>query len=159
MLAAIVVSLNGSFANKVSKIDGWIELYSRIYYGDRYLKINFRYPNKCYNMACTGLDDKLASARWSGLPTTGLAGKAYIAFYEDEDCEGYASHYELPHFGGIRDFDVQRVKGKISAFKVLSEPAIIDNGIGEVCMWTGALTEDGSVSEDNSISLVNSTMF
>ncbi|KAG3086362.1 hypothetical protein PI125_g18950 [Phytophthora idaei] len=99
-----------------SKINGTVDLYSGIYYNDRLLSVNIRYPNQCYNIDCSFLDDKVQSARWSGLPTTGIAGKAYIIFYEDFGCKGYKAAITLPHFGGIRDFDVQKVKGLISSF-------------------------------------------
>ncbi|KAL3669375.1 hypothetical protein V7S43_005771 [Phytophthora oleae] len=142
----------------VRKIDGTVTLYSGAYYNNRLLSINIRYPNQCYNIDCSFLDNKAESARWSGLPTTGIDGKAYIVFYEDFDCGGYETTITLPNFGGIRDFDVQKVKGLISSFKVKSEGELIDNGFSNVCSWTGASVVGGSVSQDDSLSMVNATV-
>ncbi|KAL4146892.1 hypothetical protein PRNP1_010648 [Phytophthora ramorum] len=138
----------------VNTFDGTIKLYSSTYYNDPLLTVNFTFPNQCYNVDCTALDNKIESAKWEGLPTTGIDGKAYIVFYEDFDCKGYSTAITLPHFGGIRDFDVQKVKGNISAFKVKSEADEIDNGSAYICMWTGAYVVGGSVSETDSISMV-----
>ncbi|KAG6975650.1 hypothetical protein JG688_00002157 [Phytophthora aleatoria] len=143
------------FANK---INGTVDLYSGIYYNDRLLSVNIRYPNQCYNIDCSFLDDKVQSARWSGLPTTGIAGKVYIIFYEDFGCKGYKAAITLPHFGGIRDFDVQKVKGLISSFMVRSVTELVDNGFSNVCSWTGSNVVGGYVSQDDTLHMVNATV-
>ncbi|POM62395.1 hypothetical protein PHPALM_28457 [Phytophthora palmivora] len=138
----------------ISKINGNVTIYSGIYYNNRLLTINVRFPNQCYNIDCNFLDNKLESARWDGLPTTGIAGKAYIVFYEDFGCKGHQTPITLPHFGGIRDFDVQKVKGQISAFMIKSQLETVDNGFSNVCSWTGANVVGGYVSQDDSLSMV-----
>jgi hypothetical protein len=134
-----------------STFDGVVKFYSKTYYRDRLLTINLNYPNQCYNIDCSSLDNKVESAKWSGIPTT---GKAYIIFYEDFNCGGYSTTVTLPHFGGIVDFDVQKVKGLISAFKIKVDGYSTDNGFSNVCSWKGASVAGGSVSQDDSISMV-----
>ncbi|KAG7382521.1 hypothetical protein PHYPSEUDO_004788 [Phytophthora pseudosyringae] len=159
LCALSAIALGFADANGiVSKINGTVQLYSGIYYNNHLLTINIRYPNQCYNIDCSFLDNKVQSAKWGGLPTTGIAGKAYIVFYEDFDCGGYKTSITLPNFGGIRDFDVQKVKGLISSFMVKSEGKLIDNGFSNVCSWTGANVVGGSVSQDDPISMVNATV-
>eukprot|EP00644_Phytophthora_capsici_P019190 jgi/Phyca11/133008/e_gw1.291.14.1 len=154
--AFLLLWVNGN--GLVSKIDGTVTLYSGIYYNDRLLSINIRYPNQCYNIDCSFLDNKVQSAKWSGLPTTGIYGKAYIVFYEDFNCGGYKATITLPNNGGIRDFDVQKVKGLISSFMVKSVTELVDNGFSNVCSWTGANVVGGFASQDASLSMVNATV-
>ncbi|GMF55936.1 unnamed protein product [Phytophthora fragariaefolia] len=138
----------------VTKINGTVSIYTSTSYNSRLLTINVRYPNQCYNVDCSFLDNKIASAKWTNLPTTGLDGRAYIVFYEDFDCGGYHSTITLPNSGGIQTFDGQKINGLISAFMIKSEKADVDNGIANVCSWTGASVVGGSVSQDDSISMV-----
>ncbi|RLN96532.1 hypothetical protein BBJ28_00003464 [Nothophytophthora sp. Chile5] len=117
-------SFTGCFAiegfNRFSWVpfDGWIALYGGTYYRGPLCTLQLTVPNRCFTFARENLNDRVASARWSGLPTTGLSGKAYIRFYSDQGCEGNYATIQLPHFGGIRDFDVQKVKGDITSFMV-----------------------------------------
>ncbi|RLN96534.1 hypothetical protein BBJ28_00003466 [Nothophytophthora sp. Chile5] len=151
---AFLAAFAGSLADDdVSTFEGYIKLYARIYYGDPFLTVNFNYPNRCYNLDCDTLNNKIASAKWKNLPTIGFDGRAYIAFYSDKDCTGYKSTYELPHFGGIRDFDVQKVKGNITCFMVLSESKVVENGISDVCDWSSVGAEGDVVEEDPTLSL------
>ncbi|GMF33709.1 unnamed protein product [Phytophthora lilii] len=153
----IIVGLTA--ANVISsKIDGTVKLYSSPFYNDPLLDINIRYPNQCYNVDCSFLDNKVASAKWTGLPTTGTAGSAYIVFYEDFDCGGDEFSLALPHYGGIRDFGNVKLNGQISAFMVRSEGKLISNGFSNVCSWTGADVVGGSVSQDDSLLMVNATV-
>ncbi|KAF1779628.1 hypothetical protein GQ600_3120 [Phytophthora cactorum] len=135
-----------------SKINGTVDLYSGIYYNDRLLSVNIRYPNQCYNIDCSFLDDKVQSARWSGLPTTGIAGKAYIIFYEDFGCKGYKATSHFPILAAFK------VKGLISSFMVRSVTELVDNGFSNVCSWTGSNVVGGYVSQDDTLHMVNATV-
>ncbi|GMF33707.1 unnamed protein product [Phytophthora lilii] len=130
------------------KFDGSIRLYSSVYYDQRLLTVNFSTPNRCYNINCANLDNKIASAKWWGLPITGLAGKAYITFYTDTNCHGHQASTTLPHSGGIREFILPSVKGNITSFMVRSESRIQRHGSANVCTWIGVNVTGGSVSED-----------
>ncbi|KAG3086358.1 hypothetical protein PI124_g10769 [Phytophthora idaei] len=142
----------------LTTINGTVDLYSGVYYNNRFLSINIQYPNRCYNVDCNFLANKVESAKWSGLPTTGIDGKAYIVFYAESGCKGYKATITLPHFGGIRDFDVQKVKGAINSFTVMSVTKLVDNGFSNVCSWTGSNVVGGYVAEDNTINMVNATV-
>ncbi|KAG6617040.1 uncharacterized protein IUM83_04748 [Phytophthora cinnamomi] len=143
-----------SVCTAVTKINGTVAIYSTTNYKNRLLTINVRYPNQCYNVDCSALDNKVESAKWTNLPTTGLDGKAYIVFYEDFDCGGNEASITLPNSGGIKSFDGNKVDGVISAFKIKSQASDVDNGFSNVCSWTGADVVGGSVSQDDSLSLV-----
>lgn len=131
--------------------DGNIKLYSGAYYDHLLLAINFNMPNRCYNVNCTNIDNKTASAKWSGLPTTGWVGKAYITFYTEVDCQGSKTSALLPHNGGIREFPFPKIKGDITSFMVRSESRKRRHGSENVCSWSGANVEGSTVSEaDNS---------
>ncbi|KAF4029028.1 hypothetical protein GN244_ATG19279 [Phytophthora infestans] len=138
-----------SAAGFTSKINGTVDLYAGAYYNDHLLSVNIRYPNQCYNIDCEFLDNMVESARWGGLPTTGIAGKAYIVFYEDSECRGNKLTITLPHFGGIRDFNPHKVKGRISAFMVKAVTELVDNASSYVCMWAGSDVVGGYVSQDD----------
>ncbi|KAF1779626.1 hypothetical protein PC129_g11543 [Phytophthora cactorum] len=127
--------------------EGNIELYSGSYYDRKLLSIDIYMPNRCYNVNCTNIDNKTASAKWSGLPTTGWVGKAFITFYADTDCKGSQTSALLPHNGGIREFVFPKVKGDISSFMVRSESKKRRHGSANVCDWKGADEDGGSVSE------------
>ncbi|KAG2929340.1 hypothetical protein PC119_g14178 [Phytophthora cactorum] len=142
----------------LTTINGTVDLYSGVYYNNRFLSINIQYPNRCYNVDCNFLANKVESAKWSGLPTTGIDGKAYIVFYAESGCKGYKAIITLPHFGGIRDFDVQKVKGAINSFTVMSVTKLVNNGFSNVCSWTGSNVDGGYVAEDNTINMVNTTV-
>ncbi|KAG7382522.1 Epsin-1, required for endocytosis and actin patch assembly [Phytophthora pseudosyringae] len=129
------------------KFDGNVELYSGAYYDHRLLHVNIHMPNRCYNVNCTNIDNKTASAKWSGLPTTGWAGKAFITFYADTDCKGSKTSTLLPHNGGVREFAFPKVKGSITSFMVRSESKIRRHGSANVCSWTGADIQGGTVTE------------
>ncbi|ETI42000.1 hypothetical protein F443_12813 [Phytophthora nicotianae P1569] len=126
--------------------EGNVELYAGAYYDHKLLSIDIYMPNRCYNINCTNIDDKTASARWSGLPTTGWAGRAFITFYADTGCKGSKTSSLLPHNGGVREF-VSNVQGDISSFMVRSESRKKRHGSANVCDWKGADVDGGSVSE------------
>ncbi|EGZ07358.1 hypothetical protein PHYSODRAFT_528886 [Phytophthora sojae] len=102
-------------------------------------------PNRCYNVNCTNIDDNIKSAKWDGLPITGLAGKAYLTFYADVNCKGNKTTVLLPHNGGVREFVYP---DGISSFMVRSESRRRLHGIVNVCSWTGAETLGGYVAEE-----------
>ncbi|RLN96529.1 hypothetical protein BBJ28_00003462 [Nothophytophthora sp. Chile5] len=150
-LAIIICAVLGSVASVYGDVvlfDGWIKFYAGIYYHDPYLTMNFTTPNRCFNMACDYLDGKIESARWSGLPISGIAGKAYIAFYTDLNCKGSREVIQLPHNGGVREFAIPQVKGNITSFMVLGESKYHNwEGSRNVCGWTGSNVTNGVVSE------------
>ncbi|KAL3669376.1 hypothetical protein V7S43_005772 [Phytophthora oleae] len=130
--------------------NGTVKLYSGIYYNDPLLELHISMPNRCYNINCANIDNKTASAKWSGLPTTGWAGKAFITFYAGQDCTGSKSSSLLPHNGGIREFVLPNLKDSVSSFMVRSESRIRRHG------WTGVDVKGGAVYEpDNDKSSVN----
>ncbi|KAF4029029.1 hypothetical protein GN244_ATG19280 [Phytophthora infestans] len=127
--------------------EGNIELYSGAYYKHKLLSIDIYMPNRCYNVNCTNIDNLTASARWSGLPTTGWMGKAFISFYAGTNCKGSKTSSLLPYNGGIREFVFPKVKNNISSFMVRSESRKRRHGFANVCGWKGADVDGGSVSE------------
>ncbi|EGZ07329.1 hypothetical protein PHYSODRAFT_402392, partial [Phytophthora sojae] len=143
-----------SVCSAATKINGTVAIYSSTDHKNRLLTINVRFPNQCYNVDCSLLDNKVESAKWANLPTTGVDGKAYIVFYEDFDCGGAELSITLPNSGGIKNFSGKKVDGIISAFMIKSQPSDVDNGFSNVCSWTGADVVGGSVSQDDSISMV-----
>ncbi|KAK1930477.1 hypothetical protein P3T76_014148 [Phytophthora citrophthora] len=99
--------------------NGELILYDGAYYDKRFATINFKRSSRCYQLNCSNLDNRVASARWSGLPTRG--GFQYyvnISFYANANCEGYQETFILPHNGGVREFISKKVKGSISSFLV-----------------------------------------
>ncbi|KAG1708000.1 hypothetical protein DVH05_024685 [Phytophthora capsici] len=135
--------------------NGTVKLYSGIYYDDPLLEIYITMPNRCYNINCANIDNKTSSARWSGLPTTGWAGKAFITFYAGENCTGSKSSSLLPYNGGIREFVLPNLKDSISSFMVRSESRRRRHGNANVCSWAGADVKGGTVYEpDNDESSV-----
>ncbi|KAE9170324.1 hypothetical protein PF004_g27912 [Phytophthora fragariae] len=74
-------------AKDVKKFTGSVSLYAGTNYQHLLLNININTPNRCFNINCTYIDDRVASANWNGLPTTDLDGKAYITFYADYNCK------------------------------------------------------------------------
>ncbi|ETP39854.1 hypothetical protein F442_12725 [Phytophthora nicotianae P10297] len=147
------------FTNGVrTMIDGTVKLYSGVYYDNPLLTININYPNQCYNIDCNFLANKVESARWGDLPTTGIDGKAYIVFYAESGCEGNRATITLPHNGGIRDFSPNKVQGVIKSFAVLSVTKLVDNGFSNICMWTGSNVVGGYVSQSDTLHMVNATV-
>ncbi|GMF55935.1 unnamed protein product [Phytophthora fragariaefolia] len=128
----------------VTTFYGSVGLYSGTNYRNKLITINFNTPNRCFNINCTRIDNRVQSANWDGLPTTGWAGKAFITFYADYGCDGKRTSALLPHNGGIREFVYP--KG-ISSFMVRSESSFMRHGYADVCSWTGANAIGGYVVE------------
>ncbi|KAE8987474.1 hypothetical protein PR003_g21959 [Phytophthora rubi] len=132
-------------AEDVKKFTGSVSLYAGTNYQHLLLNININTPNRCFNINCTYIDDRVASANWNGLPTTGLDGKAYITFYAGYNCKGNHTSAQLPHDGGVREFVYP---DGISAFMVRSESRKRLHGSADVCSWTGASVIGGYVVEE-----------
>eukprot|EP00644_Phytophthora_capsici_P008170 jgi/Phyca11/125981/e_gw1.60.275.1 len=99
--------------------DGELILYDGAYYDKRFAVINFKRSSRCYQFNCSNLDNRVNSARWSGIPTRGgLIDHVNISFYANANCEGYQESFRLPHNGGVREFISKKVKGSISSFLV-----------------------------------------
>ncbi|KAG6967032.1 hypothetical protein JG687_00004505 [Phytophthora cactorum] len=89
---------------------------------------------------------------------SGVDSRQRVSTERQSGCKGYKAIITLPHFGGIRDFDVQKVKGAINSFTVMSVTKLVNNGFSNVCSWTGSNVDGGYVAEDNTINMVNATV-
>ncbi|ETI41994.1 hypothetical protein F443_12807 [Phytophthora nicotianae P1569] len=128
LLQSVIGFLNGT------QLSAQLKLYDGVYYDNPFALITFEVANRCYQLDCGNLDNRVASARWSGLPTQGwLRKNVLISFYADADCKGAQESVVLPHNGGIREFYLKKVIGKISAFMVRLDGLHATYGYENVC--------------------------
>lgn len=99
-------------------LSGSVELFATADFNGFSTKIEIHAANACYNSNC--YDQKTGSATWELSPDGVFNSDAYIAFYEDQDCQGMMHMFNLRDRKNVTDLDeLSNLDGEVSSLMVL----------------------------------------
>ncbi|ETN05670.1 hypothetical protein F442_12733 [Phytophthora nicotianae P10297] len=147
---------------------GYVDLYRDAYFKHKIVTVRNVQTDTCYNLACPASDNVVTSAKWSGLPESGVAfksGSALIAFYTDRYCSAYRNIWPLntqsrDDLYFPENFRLDGINDAISSFLVFDEAKM--KGHEDVCNEAGLLDNSTALGYDNgsegSSTVTNSTV-
>ncbi|KAG3096244.1 hypothetical protein PI124_g15770 [Phytophthora idaei] len=133
---------------------GHVDLYQDANFNHKITTVRNVQTDTCYNLACPATDNVITSAKWSGLPETGIVFKSessIIVFYTDRDC--LSDFIGWPVNTQSRDdlyfpenFRLDGINDAISSFMVVDEWKT--KGAKTVCSEAGLLDNSTALAYD-----------
>ncbi|KAG7382510.1 Epsin-1, required for endocytosis and actin patch assembly [Phytophthora pseudosyringae] len=163
MAMIIAIIATAVMLTEVTKA-GYVDLFRDADFKDTLARVDDVVLDACYSFTCPNLDNAITSAKWHGLPETGIlfeGGDAFILFNTGKNCDGKDHRWPIntqsrkgKHFP--ENFRLDGINDDISSFKVLNKGG--DAGMMYICSLPESGEAINATASEGSSSSANNTM-